>query len=302
MASGSDALYGQAADSEAVDSRIADELYRRTPILIAIIASLTAIYWWALRGRIDTLALNAWVLAMAVALLVRVLLWQARERFLSRLRGSTWVRLFAAASTLMGLAWSGIFFTVDDWTRLDLIAPAWMIVLGVTSAAIAVMWQHFPTFVLYTLPMGVAGGYQLVTKGVAELQWLSWSLLIYFLVVTYFTRQTNLLYLARIRLELTNADLVERLEQQAEEREAVIHERTAALDENREYLEHMANHDPLTGLPNRHRFLQTVNHCVGAPGSEGFALLFIDLDHFKDINDSLGHTVGDALLKAVSER
>jgi diguanylate cyclase (GGDEF)-like protein/PAS domain S-box-containing protein len=67
---------------------------------------------------------------------------------------------------------------------------------------------------------------------------------------------------------------------------------------------HQARHDPLTGLPNRGRLLQFLETAVtGArTSSEMVAVLFIDLDRFKQINDTLGHAAGDRILVAVAER
>jgi diguanylate cyclase (GGDEF)-like protein/PAS domain S-box-containing protein len=67
---------------------------------------------------------------------------------------------------------------------------------------------------------------------------------------------------------------------------------------------HMAHHDPLTDLPNRAAF----NECIAATidlaakSGESFAVLCLDLDRFKSVNDVFGHSVGDALLKEVSRR
>jgi diguanylate cyclase (GGDEF)-like protein/PAS domain S-box-containing protein len=72
----------------------------------------------------------------------------------------------------------------------------------------------------------------------------------------------------------------------------------------REQLEHQAHHDTLTGLANRtllhDRLQQAVAHCQRQRSM--LALLFIDLDHFKLINDSLGHSAGDELLKLAANR
>lgn len=67
---------------------------------------------------------------------------------------------------------------------------------------------------------------------------------------------------------------------------------------------YQAHHDYLTGLPNRALFLDRLEHACSAArrnGSRG-ALLFLDLDGFKQVNDSLGHEVGDLLLKEVAKR
>lgn len=69
-------------------------------------------------------------------------------------------------------------------------------------------------------------------------------------------------------------------------------------------LSHAATHDALTGLPNRAMFDALLDSARGAVAADGdsVAVLFIDLDAFKDVNDSMGHATGDALLVQVAER
>lgn len=71
-----------------------------------------------------------------------------------------------------------------------------------------------------------------------------------------------------------------------------------------ERLHRLAYHDVLTELPNRALFQERLDHALKRryPGGEKLALIFLDLDHFKNINDTLGHDIGDSLLQALPER
>jgi diguanylate cyclase (GGDEF)-like protein/PAS domain S-box-containing protein len=71
-----------------------------------------------------------------------------------------------------------------------------------------------------------------------------------------------------------------------------------------EEIQHLAYYDSLTGLPNRRLLMDRLSQALvtSARGKGGGAILFLDLDHFKTLNDTLGHDVGDLLLKQVSER
>ncbi|UCJ18020.1 EAL domain-containing protein [Pseudomonas sp. MM211] len=76
------------------------------------------------------------------------------------------------------------------------------------------------------------------------------------------------------------------------------------LKHSQHELDHLAHHDPLSNLPNRLLFTERVEHALERAQSEADrgAVLVVDLDHFKHINESLGHNVGDLLLKATGER
>ncbi|WP_454739600.1 EAL domain-containing protein [Cupriavidus necator] len=73
-------------------------------------------------------------------------------------------------------------------------------------------------------------------------------------------------------------------------------------------LEFEASHDYLTGLANRRKCMEALSHAVAEAASPGFthgaslAVLFIDLDHFKEVNDAFGHAVGDELLRGFAKR
>lgn len=94
------------------------------------------------------------------------------------------------------------------------------------------------------------------------------------------------------------------LQQARQELENKVRERTAELLELTRKLEHQAYHDSLTGLPNRTTFdsslQKAINYC--SHRQEGLTVMFLDLDRFKDINDSLGHDMGDQLLIEISRR
>lgn len=88
------------------------------------------------------------------------------------------------------------------------------------------------------------------------------------------------------------------------ELEARVAERTAALEQSEQRLRHMAQHDPLTGLANRALFTDRLQQALAAAHRDHtqVALLFLDLDNFKPVNDQYGHAMGDELLKVAASR
>ena len=76
------------------------------------------------------------------------------------------------------------------------------------------------------------------------------------------------------------------------------------LSENKEELEYQATHDSLTNLPNRILFMDRLEQSINLAQryNHKLAVIFVDLDHFKEINDSLGHHIGDKILIEVSKR
>ncbi|NVJ49912.1 MAG: EAL domain-containing protein [Gammaproteobacteria bacterium] len=109
------------------------------------------------------------------------------------------------------------------------------------------------------------------------------------------------------KLSRTFNDMLETIERRQRERDAA--EEALQLNKRRleravKDLQYLANYDSLTQLPNRALCMDRIRYALKrASRTRTYAaLLFLDLDHFKDVNDSLGHAVGDELLKASSKR
>ncbi|BCB02148.1 DUF4084 domain-containing protein [Bacillus sp. KH172YL63] len=103
-------------------------------------------------------------------------------------------------------------------------------------------------------------------------------------------------------LLIETQELNKKLERKVAERTRELYLKNQELEDSMEKVEYIAYHDSLTSLTNRRYFEEAVERAIGesSPG-ERMAVLFIDLDRFKFINDTLGHHIGDLLLIAVAD-
>src|SRR5690606_27834210 len=81
-----------------------------------------------------------------------------------------------------------------------------------------------------------------------------------------------------------------------------LSEHKRKIEESEKNFKLLAYQDDLTGLPNRRRFKEVLTEKIGTGNPSEFALLLIDLDRFKHVNDTMGHTIGDSLLLEISTR
>ncbi|WP_158660215.1 ligand-binding sensor domain-containing diguanylate cyclase [Niveispirillum cyanobacteriorum] len=97
---------------------------------------------------------------------------------------------------------------------------------------------------------------------------------------------------------------IEKLNETKRELEAKVAERTASLREANDRLAELATRDPLTGIHNRRAFMDRLDQEWTAALRHGhpFCILMMDLDHFKEVNDTYGHLVGDTVLREVARR
>jgi diguanylate cyclase (GGDEF)-like protein/PAS domain S-box-containing protein len=126
----------------------------------------------------------------------------------------------------------------------------------------------------------------------------------FFTDVTERKRAEEALLQARAELERLNAQLEQALVA-AEQSAMLAHRARGDAEEKARVLDHASTHDLLTGLPNRQYFIAHLQeHCEQAAAGKSvwFAVIFLDVDQFKLVNDTLGHNTGDLLLAEVAAR
>ncbi|MFN6963812.1 MAG: putative bifunctional diguanylate cyclase/phosphodiesterase [Pyrinomonadaceae bacterium] len=177
-----------------------------------------------------------------------------------------------------------------------------------TGKRITTIWNEYclNAFVLYLSGAVLAG---ITAKATQQINWLLFAAVAGFFGFVYLTyrryirdiKQTSAL---AEQAERERAEQAERHVKELEHYVMQLEESGEALRESHERLQHAAYHDALTGLSNRNYFIERIDSLLAErrDGNEAFALLFLDLNRFKTINDSLGHALGDQLIRDVAAR
>ncbi|ACV37092.1 periplasmic/7TM domain sensor diguanylate cyclase [Candidatus Accumulibacter phosphatis] len=179
--------------------------------------------------------------------------------------------------------------------RLFLVAWS-LLLLGVAMIALRTLnWLPSNLLTLYAMPVGSA----------LEMLLLSFALADRIHVVR---REKELAQAEALRAKVAAMDALQQsertLEQRVVRRTAELAEANERLRQSEAELRKLAHHDPLTGLANRSLLYDELRRSIarGKRGGETFAVLMIDLDGFKPVNDTYGHAVGDRLLEVIAPR
>jgi diguanylate cyclase (GGDEF)-like protein len=194
--------------------------------------------------------------------------------------------------------------------------------IGATASALKVgesiwrMWSRNFLWISISYFAGAAGaGFIVGSVGTARF----WAFLVSIpvIIIVYFSYDR---YMREVKASARQAEEAERRRAEIEHERAEQAERhvselnnyigeqeriSRVLEETKDHFRHAAFHDSLTGLPNRAMFTELLKAEIESSKRNSehlFAVLFLDLDRFKNINDSLGHTHGDLLLVAFAER
>ncbi len=202
----------------------------------------------------------------------------------------------------VGLMSMGVLFGMTTWVASSASVEMVMLfaVFPSTAGAIAAMLTagRRDMFASFLLPVVALSSYTLMTSADARLRSLAvlWVFYSTALVVIHSTLSKTVR--TAIALQKTSEDLLAEIERD----QIQLTETNTKLASTIEQLTNQATHDALTGLLNRRGMLETLEGLISDGPQQPVGVLFLDLDRFKAVNDTLGHRGGDHFLRIVADR
>jgi len=232
----------------------------------------------------------------------------------------------------IGIIWAIYEFMLHKPEDDTLRNFVFLINFGLITGSITTLSTYRGAYLAYLLPQAIAIFSVFIILGDVIYYYMAFAFVIFMSLMISTSCNINRSHKKEIELKLNNRQLIDDLNKEIGTRERVqselennkreleikVQERTSDLVEinanlervidkketAEQTLQYLAYNDELTGLPNRNTLVDRIGQSIKKSSRENhqFAILFLDLDRFKNVNDSLGHAVGDELLQEVSTR
>ena len=277
-----------------------------------------------------------WILSITLIACSRILIAKYysidQSSNFKHLRQKTWRDIYIASSLLTGTTWGMLIFYLTPETGPIMVSMMYIALAAVMAGSITVLTVIFSAFFAYVTPIFLSIFILSISMSAKHYLFITIASVIYYIFIISAGRLINKRFTQSFSLHIENNELISKLHEQIiqkqvaqqelmdyqQQLEETVEQRTRELSEANETLvdeinerrriesnlKHIAHHDALTNLPNRLLLDARLNHAIerAKRSDRHVAVIFIDLDHFKNINDSLGHDVGDQLLISISQR
>lgn len=277
-------------------------LYMQAPISNGMIYIIALLFSFILASRVESPLITVWSTALIASATFRLFLWYLWRRRPTRYTDEHWLRWYLFASVLIGLSWSLIFPLIYLFNDLIVNMVLSMLIFGIVGASVIALSVYLPAFFAYTFPQILTLVITLLFLDQQAYYLLSFGIFLYLLMITLFARNLNRQALQSIDLIAQNMVLIDELNQEVNQRESLVQERTEQLNEkNIQLQQEISERRKIEqDLLNNQQQLSSIFESSPA----GMALLDTDY-RYTLINETLarinGKTVAEHIGKSVKE-